>query len=63
MKRLTEEQVRYYLCIYDPRYPDYIADPDREQGPAAEGCTCDNCYYRRHWMADTILAIRKVLGV
>lgn len=63
MKRLTDEQVRQYLCYADPRSPNYKDWMDKQNGVAPPGCTCVNCIFHQHWMADTILAIRKVLGV
>ena len=48
---LNQQQALKSLCYYDKRNPDY----DEENGPKKENCACDNCFYGRTPLAETII--------
>jgi hypothetical protein len=65
---MTIEEIKSYLCYYDTRNPDGILSNikwspeiyDEEEISklgefSKEGCACDNCFYRRHDLANYIL--------
>lgn len=74
MAALTDDQLRSNLCSRDPRNP-YFADlygdgtdPDFQPGTPGvtdngKPCACDNCFYGRTPMADTLLRLRELLAV
>jgi hypothetical protein len=50
-------EVSVCLCRYDPRNPlGAAADGDDDDGGLTLfGCSCDNCFYGRHRLADALL--------
>jgi hypothetical protein len=60
---MTEQEIRGYLCIYDPQNPDYFYDPENEIGlkERPDNCTCDNCFYGRHKLAEELLKYREAI--
>lgn len=67
--RLSDDDLMSRLCNYDPRNP-FCADltafrDDDEPVPVtgAKGCSCDNCFYGRHHMANELLQLRGACNV
>jgi hypothetical protein len=53
------DDIRKELCVYDSRHPDYpeLTDAlewDEIREPGGD-CACDNCFYGRTALADTLL--------
>lgn len=57
---LSTQEVCGYLCNYDPRNPlsAELVDPDDPDDRRAPDCSCDNCFYGRHRLADALLRER-----
>ena len=47
------KKVKENLCAYDPRNPGAQFDTERQY--QKKPCSCDNCFYGRHKLAETIL--------
>lgn len=58
-ERIKELDVYSKLCYYDKRNPDNIIDEFDEDCPpqANNKCFCDNCFYGRTKVANTILEL------
>jgi hypothetical protein len=55
---MTIDEVYSNLCYHDARNPEAMTvDPERTG--VEKGCTCDNCFYRRHPLAEEILKLRE----
>lgn len=46
-------KIKEYLCIYDIRNPDF--DESYTRLNSNNPCSCDNCFYRRHELANELL--------
>ena len=48
------------LCVYDKRNPNFFMDEENYQEKllSTESCSCDNCFYGRHELADELLKQR-----
>lgn len=57
---MTIEQIKEQLCYYDKRNPNYI-ESDRILSKDTY-CSCDNCFYGRHSLAEELLRVKALLN-
>lgn len=57
---MSARPIEESLCTYDVRNPDHATYTDEDCPPRQAGevrdCSCDNCYYGRHRLAEQLIA-------
>jgi len=56
---MTTQQIKERLCYYDERNP-FCIKPNKKP-MAGFTCSCDNCYYSRHKLANELLRVKEEL--